>query len=188
MIKDNSKFNKTDMLLVLIILILIIVNIILYVKNFIQPKQENVSQTNTQTNQTSNNKQSEESEEIIVPKNNEELIEKLSTQNERERMEYYCGIFFKHIENGEYDEAYNLLYTEFKTKYFPTVEEFEEYAKKTYPSDCGLQYDDITRQGDIYVLKLNILDILGSKNDSKSQRIVVKEKNYNDFVISFQVI
>ena len=103
-------------------------------------------------------------------------------------MQYYCGQYFKHLEKHEYDAAYNLLYTEFKQNYFPTVEEFEEYVKKTYPEQWALDYDDITRQGDLYVLRLKILDVLGSRENEKIQRIVVRENYYNDFVISFQVI
>ena len=103
-------------------------------------------------------------------------------------MEYYCGEYFKHLEKKEYEEAYNLLYSEFKQNYFPSLEDYEEYVKKTYPSNWALKYEDITRQGNIYVLKLTVIDMFGSKEDEKSQRIVVREDNYNNFVISFQVI
>ena len=103
-------------------------------------------------------------------------------------MEYYCGEYFKHLEHKEYDQAYALLYPEFKQNYFPTLEEYETYIKNNYPKSWALEYEDITRQGNIYVLKLKILDILGTKDNEKSQRIVIKENNYNDFVISFQLI
>lgn len=184
----KRKLQISDTVLIFIILILIVISLTLYVKKILIPKkQEQQAQNSTQqTTVVSESKQNNQT--VEVPKTNEEIIKKLSTLGERDRMEYYCGVYFKHIEKKEYNEAYKLLYSEFKEKYFPTIEEYEEYIEKTYPKNWALEYDDITRQGSIYVLRLKILDILGSKDDEKIQRIVVKENNYNDFVISFQVI
>ena len=181
-IKDNV--NKKDLILLIIILIIAIISLTLFVKEFAGNKEEqqdnNVSNSTTTQNSTNN--------QVSVPQTQDEIAEELSKKGERDRMEYYVGEYFKHLEKGEYDEAYNMLYAEFKQNYFPTVEKFEEYVKKTYPSTWALDYDDISRQGDIYVLRLKIYDVLGSKENEKVQRIVVKENNYNDFVLSFQVI
>ncbi len=103
-------------------------------------------------------------------------------------MEYYCGVYFKHLEKKEYEEAYSLLYKDFKEKYFPTIESYKEYVSKIYPQNMVLEYNDITRQGSIYVLRLDVIDILKTSKEKFSQRIVIKENTYNDFVISFQVI
>lgn len=184
----NGKLDKKDIILIITIIILIIINLTIYLKKVLIPKQENKLSTNQFSTVVSESTQEQNNQTVEVPKTNEEIIKKLSTLGERDRMEYYCGVYFKHIEKKEYDEAYKLLYSEFKEKYFPTIEEYEEYIEKTYPKNWALEYDDITRQGSIYVLRLKILDILGSKDDEKIQRIVVKENNYNDFVISFQVI
>lgn len=184
----NGKLDKKDIILIITIIILIIINLTIYLKKVLIPKQENKLSTNQSSTVVSESTQKQNNQTVEVPKTNEEIIKKLSTLGERDRMEYYCGVYFKHIEKKEYDEAYKLLYSEFKEKYFPTIEEYEEYIQKTYPKNWALEYDDITRQGSIYVLRLKILDILGSKDDEKIQRLVVKENNYNDFVISFQVI
>lgn len=184
----NGKLDKKDIILIITIIILIIINLTIYLKKVLIPKQENKLSTNQFSTVVSESTQEQNNQTVEVPKTNEEIIKKLSTLGERDRMEYYCGVYFKHIEKKEYDEAYKLLYSEFKEKYFPTIKEYEEYIEKTYPKNWALEYDDITRQGSIYVLRLKILDILGSKDDEKIQRIVVKENNYNDFVISFQVI
>mgnify|MGYP000217003885 CR=1 FL=1 len=185
MAKLQKKLGKTDLILIIIILILIVINLTLYTKKILQPKQD--EQKTYQLTTVVRDKE-ENTKKITVPETDEEIIKKLSTLEERDRMEYYCGVYFKHIEKKEYEQAYNLLYTEFKKNYFPTIEDFEEYVQKTYPSTWALEYSDITRQGTIYVLKLKILDLYGSKENEKSQRIVVQENNYNDFVISFQVI
>ena len=187
--KIRKDYDKTDITLMLIVLILIIINLIVYTKYFTQSKKEPVYQiTKSSTTSTGSTSKNSKKDTVTVPKNEEELIKKLSTQNERDRMEYYCGVYFKHLEHKEYEEAYKLLYKEFKDKYFPTLDKYKEYIEKTYPQNWALEYDDITRQGNIYVLKLKVLDILGNKKNEKSQRIVIRENTYNDFVISFQVI
>lgn len=182
---SNLKRNieKKQIIIIIVLLILVIISLILYSKNVVEDNEKN-----NINNKTTISESEEKAQTVEVPKTNEEIIKKLSTLNERDRMEYYCGEYFKHIEKHEYEQAYNLLYTEFKQKYFPTIEEFEEYVKKTYPKAWALDYDDITRQGDIYVLRLKIYDVLGSRENEKIQRIVIKENYYNDFVISFQVI
>lgn len=177
----KRSIRKRDLIIIIIIVFLAIISLVIYSKELQSvKKQENNGEVTISQN--------EEKKEVQVPRTDEEIVKYLSKLGERDRMEYYCGEYFKHIEKKEYEAAYNLLYPEFKESYFPTLERYEEYVKKTYPSNWALDYEDITRQGDIYVLKLNVLDVLGSKENEKSQRIVIKENNYNNFSISFQVI
>jgi hypothetical protein len=179
----NKKADKKLLILMLVVIVLIIINLILFTKKSLQPKhEENNNQTEIGV------EEEKKSEEVVVPKTEEDVIKMLSGYKERDRMEYYCGQYFKHIEKKEYEAAYNLLYDDFKQNYFSTIDEFKDYIEKTYPHEFALDYDDITRQGDIYVLRLKILDVLGSRENEKIQRIVIRENNYNDFVISFQVI
>lgn len=180
--KNQRKIKKRDVFLLITILILVIINLILFLKEYSTPKTQVQESTGIISNVKS------EKDNVIVPKDDKELVVKLSKMKERDRIEYYCGEYIKKIEQKEYENAYNLLYSEFKEKYFPTLESFKEYVDKTYPEEFALEYDDITRQGNIYVLRLKILDILGSKEDEKVQRVVILENNYNDFVMSFQVI
>lgn len=113
----------------------------------------------------------------------------LKDMSERQRMEFYFSEFMDYIENGKYQEAYNLLYPEFKENYFKTLDEFKKYANKTYPEFVSFSYNDIERQGNIYVLMITVINPELSKSEAKkSQRIVIKENNFNDFVLSFQVI
>lgn len=178
--KFQSKMEKTDVILWLVVLILIILILSIVVSNF--GRKDN-SQQPQALNIVSENKTT-----VAVPKNDEELVKKLATMGERDRMEYYCGEYFKHIEKQEYEAAYNMLYDEFKKNYFPSLEKYEEYVKKTYPESWVLEYDDISRQGNIYVLRLKVGDAFGSKDDVKVQRVVIQENNYNNFIMSFQVI
>lgn len=183
--KVNEKIDIKLLILILVVIILVIVNLIIFTKKFLEPKNKAEKANEKIIIAT---QEEEETEQVTVPRTDEEIIKMLSTYGERDRMEYYCGEYFRHLDKKEYEAAYNLLYPEFKENYFPTLEEYVEYIKKTYPSEWALVYDDITRQGDIYVLRLKILDVLGSKENEKIQRVVVRENYYNDFVISFQVI
>ena len=186
------KLEKIDIILIIIIVILLVVNIVIYSVNIGDPRYMMIQTTRqpTTTTTTTSKQEAKEEERVLieVPRTEKEIIKKLSGLGERDRMEYYCGQYFKHLEKKEYEDAYDLLYPEFKEKYFPTYEGYEAYVKSFYPENWALEYEDITRQGDIYVLKLKILDIFGTTENEKRQRIVVKENNYNNFVISFQVV
>lgn len=113
----------------------------------------------------------------------------LKDMSERQRMEFYFSEFMDYIENGKYQEAYNLLYPEFKENYFKTLDDFKKYVNKLYPEFVSFSYNDIERQGNIYVLMITVINPdLNKIEAKKSQRIVIKENNFNDFVLSFQVI
>lgn len=176
---DNS-LNYKKIILILFILVLIFISLILVVKKMMIGNQENISNN---TNNTTGN-------EVNIAQNKEqETLEKLKSMTERERMEYYFSEFMDHIESENYQEAYNLLYPEFKDTYFKTLDDFEKYVKKTYPDFVSFSYNDISRQGYIYVLTITVINPDSSKDEAKkSQRIVIKENDFNDFVLSFQVI
>jgi len=131
----------------------------------------------------------EPTEEEIEIEETENITKFLETLEERERMEYYFGMFLGYIENEQYDEAYELLYPEFKENYFPTINSFIEYAQKTFPEMATIEHENIERNGDVYVLWINIIDALNGKpGEEKKMNIVIKENDYNDIVMSFSVI
>ena len=107
---------------------------------------------------------------------------------ERDRIEYYASKFVSSIGNKSYEYAYSLLYDEYKERYFPTLEKFEEYAKTRLPSRLSLEYTNIERNGDVYVLWVTMYNPLGSKDSSIEMNFVVKEIELNNFTMSFSVI
>lgn len=121
---------------------------------------------------------------------NIEQIEKneLSTLGERDRMEFYVSKFIEAVENKSYEEAYNMLYDDFKENYFPTLASFEEYAKTKFPSMFSIEHTNFERNGEIYVLFVTLSNPLGSKDSGIEMNFVVKENALNDFVMSFTVI
>lgn len=112
----------------------------------------------------------------------------LSEKNETERMQYYVGEFAGAIEEKKYEDAYDMLYEEFRKNYFPTLESFETHVKTKFPAYMTLKHTNCERNGDVYVLWTTITDILAVDNTSSIEmNFVVKEYELNDFVLSFSV-
>lgn len=185
--KLKRNIELKDLILLIIILLLTIISLIMYLRiSFVNNQYK--EDTSRVLNVISEKEKTGNNENVSIPQTEEEIKKYLSTLGERDRMEYYCGKYIKHLKHKEYEQAYNMLYTEFKQNYFPTIEKYEEYVKDFYPDYFGLQYDDITRQGNIYVLRLKIIDTMDSETEEENiQRIVIRENDYNDFELSFQV-
>jgi len=126
--------------------------------------------------------------EVVIEESSDNLeIKELSELAEAERMQRYVYNFMETIENGKYEKAYEMLYDEFKEQYFPTVDDFRQYAKTKFPRMFSLEYTNIERIGDIYVLWVTISDLLGSSNYKIETNFVVQENDLNDYVLSFSV-
>lgn len=119
---------------------------------------------------------------------NEMVTKNIQQMREHQRMEYYFSMFIEKIERKQYQEAYNMLYDEFKKNYFPDLNSFIEYAEKTFPQDIGITQKNIERNGEVYVLWIEMYDIFLGKKQAKEMNIVIKENDYNDFKLSFSVI
>lgn len=168
MINKKKLKNKKVLLLIVLAIIIIIVNLCLILRN---------------------DKSESDTIDALEEEENQKVISKLENMNERNRMEYYLAIFINYLEDEDYESAYGLLYDEFKENYFPTLSEFEEYAKKTFPKMMNVEHDNIERNGDVYVLWIYISDLLnGSPEGKKEMNVVIKENDFNDFVMSFSVI
>lgn len=170
----NANMKSIKIIIILIIMLMLgALGIIIYI---------NVNTPN-QSNQDSNNliENTNSEENIVIAR--EEII---STKTETTRMKNYLGQFFTAIESKNYQEAYSMLFDSFKENYFKTLEEFEEYFKNNYPQNIVLNYKNVDRQGDIYILTVEIVNGLEITNKFE-QRFVIQENDLNDFNISFQV-
>ena len=175
----KKKENKTTILLGIILCLLMIINISVYINKHKDVSIENANQTNTTTKATIKTDEEQKEEEISI----------LKTLGERDRMERYFGNYLGYIEEQEYEKAYDLLNQEFKQNYFKTIEEYTKYIEENYPEMIAVEYTNIERQGQYYILFVKIGDLLGNTGDTKTieQKIVVYEKDYNDFELSFSV-
>ena len=182
MSKVKSDIRIKDLKWLIIIILITLVLLVIYLKEYaINAKIENEAIINTKNETQQASQQENKTSQVEIQRTDEDVVKYLSGLDERSRMEYYCGEYLKHIK--------------FKENYFPTLEKFEEYVKNYYPKFFAVQYDDIDRQGDIYIIRLKIVDATNSSKDSNNaesskdniQRIVIRENGFNDFVMSFQV-
>lgn len=138
------------------------------------------------SSQNSSNKSASLDVEHIEEANNKATLESLYNMSEQDRITYYCAEFFKLIDTKNYDGAYELLYDEYKENYFPTSSSFSEYMKEYFPDDFSLNYSNMERLGEIYVLWVDVKDTLnGSRGHNFSMYVVIKENDFNDFDLSF---
>lgn len=114
-------------------------------------------------------------------------VAKLSTQSERDRIEYYVSTFIDAIEESNYEKAYGMLYDDFKTNYFSTQESFEEYVKTKFPKVISIEHTNFERNGDFYVLWSTMSDLIKGKSSALELNFVVQENELNDFKLSFSV-
>ncbi len=171
--KKNNNQSFT-ILLAIIACLLTIINIKLYISKY--EDKTNTENTNTNTQ--------------VVKKTDEEkkaeFVQELKGLNERSRMERYFGQYIDYVETGEYEKAYNLLYPEFKNNYFKTLDDFKKYVTEKYPDMIIVDYDNIERQGEYYVLFIKI-PVSGRNGEIIEQNVVIYEKNYADYYISFSL-
>ena len=187
--KRKKKLDIIAIMLTIVLLILIGVNISLLSNKLLAPVY-------------ANNKVKKEYEEIIA-KRNEEIkkitdkktdvemaeteLKEVKKMKEKQRMQYYFSKYITYIEEKNYEKAYNLLYEEYRNNYFPTLEEFEKYVKQKYPDFMSVEYNDMSRQGEYYIQTVNIYNLLTNEIIEKEQKYIIKENNFLDYVLSFQV-
>lgn len=162
--------------LIAIILIIIVNNII---KKSKRSKEIDTSDLATLTPQTTF-----QTKETEIDKN---ISKKTIKSDERRRMQIYFGQYMRLIDTKQYEKAYSKLNPEFKQANFADINKFIEYCKKTYPSTSSIEYDTINRNGDMYILTVNITDSFNTNFKTLTQRIVVKEISNNNYEISFQL-
>lgn len=119
----------------------------------------------------------------------ESMQDKLLGMGERDRMEYYISNFVNLVEKDKIEEAYALLNAEFKENYFPTAGQFQTYVEKYFYSMSSLNFTNIERTGNVYIMWVNIKDLINGKpsDPGKECTFVIKENNVNDIELSFNV-
>lgn len=171
-----KKVDKKLYLGVIFIILIVIMTIIMDRKS---TKDEKAVENSAE------NVNGEQLEEI----SNQNITEVLEEMEERDRMEYYFGIFLDYVEEGEYEKAYDLLYDDFKKRYFPTIEDFKNYVPTVFSEMTNIEHENIERNGDLYILWINVTDAINGKpGEERKMNIVIRENDYNDFVLSFSVI
>lgn len=163
--------NKKKRIKIAIIICVILIILLLLLIAILTPKDKNQQKT-------SNTITLEEKEEMVT--------NYVRTRSEKERMQVYLSEYLKFIEDGKYDLAYEKLYPEFKNNFFETEQEYISYVKSHYSTLMMIDYEDIQRQGNIYILSVKITDLDDIQTESENV-FMVQENGLNDYYISFQV-
>lgn len=171
--KDDKSFT---IMLALIACILTVINIKLYIS-----KYEKLNDTTNEIQNTVSKPVKKTDEE-----KRQALIAELKKLKERDRMERYFGEYIGYVEAGEYQKAYDLLYPDFKQNYFPTLEKFTAYVNEKYPDIIIVDYENIERQGNYYVLFVKIPSG-GRESKLINQTIILEEKDYAEYYLSFSL-
>lgn len=166
----NEQAKKKKLLkIILILLVVLLIVVVIIIRSVI------------------NSKQPKTEEEILSEyekQKNERAIVDLSGKSENERMKYYCSEFFKYIGLKRYEEVYDMLYSEYKENYFPTLASFEKYMSEYFSEDVSITYNNIERLGNMYVLWIDVKEVYNN-GYSFSMNIVIREDAYNDIKMSF---
>ncbi len=172
------RIRKKDRVLTIFAAIFIILFIALIVISVISSRGKKVDYSNMTDEEIS----TAIKEEIDEMKKND-----LGGMGERDRMEYYVGSFITAVENKKYEEAYEMLYSDFRKNYFPTFSDFENYAKTKFPTMISVEHTNFERNGEVYVLWSTLSNPMGDKNSSIEMNFIIKENDLNDFDLSFKV-
>ena len=116
----------------------------------------------------------------------EKITNNIRNKGEKERIQIYLAEYIKHLENGEYSYAYKKLNTDFKRNYFPLIDDFIEYAKLRYSDLMSIEYNDVQRQGNYYIMDVTITN-LQDLQTTINQKFIIQENEINDYQMSFQV-
>lgn len=178
---NNKKKKEESMMWFIVIIVLLLFAII--GNSIFNKKDKKISIDVSNKTEQVENVQEEQTNE------NKEIIAKLKKMKERDRMEFYFSTFLSYVEDGEYEKAYDLLNEDYKSNYFPTIEDFETYVDKKFSDMTSIKHDNIERIGDMYVLWIYISDAINGKpNEEEEMKIVIKENDFFDFEMSFSII
>ena len=162
------------------LLILIVISIVVMVAGLLITKNSN--------KEPDYSKMTEEEQIEALNENIDKMgVTELNEMTERERIERYIGEFLEAIRNEKYESAYGMLYIDFKDRYFQTLDDFKNYVNANFSNRVSVECTNIERNGDIYVLWVNITNPLKSKSEAREINFVIQENDLDDFKLSFSL-
>lgn len=195
--KNSLEDYKINLIIAGIVLILMAVNIIMLIKYLTIDENAQMQNSNTTTSSVNTN--------TVLDDVTDEEGKQMS---EQDRMRRYAIEFIDNLDNEEFDVAYGKLSEDFKKTYFPTQNEFEQYVRERIGTgELTINFRNIERlgnekTGNLYVLWVDVYDVLGNEyvqnleenmteeekeEDSGNMNIVILEKDFNNYELSFSV-
>lgn len=195
--KNSLEDYKINLIIAGIVLILMVVNIIMLIKYLTIDENAQMQNSNTTASSVNTN--------TVLDDVTDEEGKQMS---EQDRMRRYAIEFIDNLDNEEFDVAYGKLSEDFKKTYFPTQNEFEQYVRERIGTgELTINFRNIERlgnekTGNLYVLWVDVYDVLGNEyvqnleenmteeekeDDSGNMNIVILEKDFNNYELSFSV-
>ena len=195
--KNSLEDYKINLIIAGIVLIFMAVNIIMLIKYLTIDENAQMQNSNTTASSVNTN--------TVLDDVTDEEGKQMS---EQDRMRRYAIEFIDNLDNEEFDVAYGKLSEDFKKTYFPTQNEFEQYVRERIGTgELTINFRNIERlgnekTGNLYVLWVDVYDVLGNEyvqnleenmteeekeDDSGNMNIVILEKDFNNYELSFSV-
>ena len=115
-----------------------------------------------------------------------EFTEKYAKANTQEKVILNLNKFMLSLNNKDYKYAYSILANSFKQANFPSLEEFENYAKQTFFDHNAFEYVSYDSNGDTYyTYAVTISDSTGQSIDTVTKTFIIQLNEGTDFVLSF---
>ncbi len=114
-----------------------------------------------------------------------QFLERYNTSNTQTKIALNINKFINGINDKNYNYSYSVLADSFKQNQFPTINDFENYAKTNFYEVNEVQYISLTQQGSNYVYNIILKD--KNSNNQKNMTIVMKLGEETDFEMSFSI-
>lgn len=113
---------------------------------------------------------------------------KYDSSNDIDKAILNADKFIQMINIKDYTSAYSVLDEGFKTNYFKTQQDFENYIKNKMYEYNEIKYNSYTNKiVDIYSFKTILTDLTKNTSEEKEFNIIVKLLEDRKFIISFEV-
>ena len=116
-----------------------------------------------------------------------EFITKYNAASFQEKMELNIQKFIKMINSKDYENAYNLLNTEFKNNNFIDLQQFINYVTTSFYNYNDVRFNTFSTQGDIGIYEININGVVNDIDVTQTKTIIMKLGTGTNFEISFDI-
>lgn len=119
--------------------------------------------------------------------NSNAFVEKYNKGNEQVKVGMNIEKVIEALNGKDYKYIYNKLDDSFKENNFNNTEKFEAYMKKQFFNKNKAEYLEFSKEGNIYIYKINVCSTEENNEEVKSVTIIMKLLEDTDFVISFNI-
>ena len=117
----------------------------------------------------------------------EEVVEEYNELSSDSKVARNIRNIFTMLDNQDYEQVYSHLDNTFKQNNFPTIEQFEEYAKNTFFETNYLGEMKAIQQGNIYVITVPYKERASAAAEERQKIFFMQLLDGTDFVMSFEV-